>query len=51
MERSLKEFHEELVSVGTPKETMLRFNNLHDRFTGTMAFLRRQRELSGRDAD
>ncbi|MGB3336500.1 MAG: hypothetical protein WBA73_04905 [Devosia sp.] len=51
MERSLKEFHEELVSVGTPKETLLRFNNLHDRFTGTMAFLRRQRELGGRDAD
>lgn len=45
MERSLKEMHEELVSVGTPKETMLRFSMLHDRFTGTMAFLRRQREL------
>jgi len=45
MERALKELHEDLVSAGTPKEILVRFNLLHDRFTGTMAFLRRQREL------
>jgi hypothetical protein len=49
MERSLKDLHAELVSLGTPKDTMQRFTILHDRFTGTMAFLRRQRELAGRD--
>lgn len=47
MERALKELHEELASVGTPTETLRRFSTLHDRFTATMAFLRRQRALGG----
>lgn len=49
METSLKDLHEELVSVGTPGETMRRFSLVHDRFSNTVAFLRRQRELGGKE--
>ncbi len=45
MERALKDMHEELASQGIPKDTLARFGRLHDRFTGAVSFLRRQREL------
>ncbi|WP_297106182.1 hypothetical protein [uncultured Devosia sp.] len=45
METALKDLHQELVDLGTPKETMTRFSRVHDRFTEILAFLRRQREL------
>lgn len=45
MERSFKDMHEELARLDTPKETLARFGKLHDRFSGALDFLRRQREL------
>ncbi|MBB4050973.1 flagellar motor switch protein FliM [Devosia subaequoris] len=45
MEKALKNLHEELVEVGTPRDTISRFSRVHDRFTSIVAFLRRQREL------
>ncbi|KRB01290.1 hypothetical protein ASD83_07195 [Devosia sp. Root685] len=45
MERSLKDMHEELITLGVPTDTATRFSKLHDRFTGWIGFLRRQREL------
>ncbi len=45
MERALKNMHEELVTLGIPTETATRFNKLHDRFSGWVGFLRRQRQL------
>lgn len=49
MELSLKALHEELASIGTPKDTLTRFSKFHDRFTGAVAYLKRQRELGGAD--
>ena len=45
MESALKDMHEELVTLGVPADTASRFSKLHDRFTGWISFLRRQREL------
>lgn len=48
MERALKDMHEELITLGVPKETATRFSKLHDRFSGWIGFLRRQRELGSK---
>ena len=45
MERALKDMHEELITLGIPIDTATRFSKLHDRFSGWIGFLRRQREL------
>jgi hypothetical protein len=45
LERALKDMHEELTVLGTPKDTLARFSRMHDRFTTGIGFLRRQREL------
>ena len=45
MERALKDMNEELITLGVPKDTTTRFSKLHDRFSGWIGFLRRQREL------
>ena len=45
MEDALKQMHEELASLDIPKDTMTRYTRMHDRFTGIVTFLRRQREL------
>lgn len=49
LEHAFKDLHDELARVGTPKETMVRFGKLHDRFTSNLAFLRHQRALGGKD--
>jgi hypothetical protein len=45
MERALKDMNEELVTLGVPQDTITRFSKLHNRFSGWIRFLRRQREL------
>ncbi len=47
MELAMKALHEELASIGTPKDTLNRFAKFHDRFTGAISYLKRQRELGG----
>jgi uncharacterized protein YydD (DUF2326 family) len=47
IERELKDLGEELTTLGIPKETAVRFNRVHDRFTTAVTFIRRQRELGG----
>ncbi len=47
MESALKDMHEELITLGVPHETSTRFSKLHDRFSGWIGFLKRQRELGG----
>jgi hypothetical protein len=50
MEQRLKDMHEELIEIGIPRDTLGRFAKLHDRYTTSVAFILRQREL-GRSED
>jgi hypothetical protein len=45
LEREFKDMHEQLVSLDLPMEAISRFSKLHDRFTASIDYLRRQREL------
>lgn len=47
MEQSLKELHEEFAALGIPDASLARFSSFHDRFTGAITYLKRQRELGG----
>ena len=49
MENRLKDMHEELIEIGVPKDTLNRFAKLHDRYTSSVAFLLKQRELGKSD--
>lgn len=49
MELLLKDLHEELASIDTPKDTIIRFSKFHDRFTASISHLKRQRELGAGD--
>lgn len=46
IERELKGVHEELVQAHVPKSALKRFEHMHDRYSRTAIFLRRQRELA-----
>jgi uncharacterized protein (UPF0335 family) len=51
MENSMKEIHEDLVRTGVPSETIKRFARLHDRYSDTLAFLLKQRQLGKQSKD
>lgn len=45
IENLFKELHSELEAVPVPDSTLKRFAVLHGRYTSSIAFLQRQREL------
>jgi Mg2+ and Co2+ transporter CorA len=45
IEALFKELHTELEEVPVPDATLRRFTALHSRYTSSIAFLQRQREL------
>ena len=49
VENGLKAVYDELAQQNVSSDTLTRFAHIHNRYSSTITFLQRQRELSGRD--